>query len=83
LNAGVSGRIGRGGSNPGEQVHQVRDRRGNELLPSLDEPASKIFIRDAGPDTMLELILGIGAALVKAHCDGNYRVVATAPVRGA
>ena len=26
---------------------------------------------------------GIGAALVKAHCDRNYRVVATAPVRGA
>ena len=26
---------------------------------------------------------GIGAALVKAYRDRNYRVVATAPVRGA
>jgi hypothetical protein len=34
----------RSGSNLGEQEHQIRDQPGIELLYSLDEPASEIFI---------------------------------------
>ena len=46
LNAGVRCRKGRGRSNLGEEVRQVRGPPSIELLHRLDEPASEIFIRE-------------------------------------
>ena len=47
LNTGLSGLIDCGGPNLGEQVHQIRDRPGIELLHGLDEPAPEILTSES------------------------------------
>ena len=47
LNAGVSSRKGRGGPNLGQQVHQLRQRPGVELLHVADERVPQVRISES------------------------------------
>ena len=47
LNAGVSSRKGRGGPNLGQQVHQLRQRAGIELLHGADERVPQVRIGES------------------------------------